>query len=194
MTTAPAVLAQRVFPDRRIVTATLVIGFALLTAAAAQLRIVVPFTPVPITGQTFAVLLSGAVLGSRQGAASQLLYFGLGLIGLPFYAGGGSGWEVVSGASGGYLVGFVAAAWVVGKLAEQQQDRRVSTSIGAFLTANLVIYGFGIIGLMAATGFGLSEAIAKGMAPFIIGDTIKVVLAAGLLPAAWKLSEARPRR
>ncbi len=194
MTTAPAVLARRVFPDRRVATVTLVVGFALLTAAAAQLRIPVPFSPVPITGQTFAVLLSGAVLGSRAGAASQVLYFGLGLIGLPFYAGGASGWEVVSGASGGYLIGFIAAAWVVGKLAEKRQDRLVSTALGAFLTANLVIYVFGIIGLMAATGFGLSEAIAKGMAPFIVGDTIKVLLAAGLLPTAWKMSEGLGRR
>lgn len=188
MTTAPAVLAHRIVPQRRALTVALVVGFALLTAAAAQIRIPLPFTPVPITGQTFAVLLGGAVLGSRSGAASQLLYVAMGAIGLPFYAGGASGWEFASGATGGYLLGFVAAAWVVGKLAEQQQDRKIGTAIGAFLTGNLVIYAFGIVGLMAATSMNLTEAVTNGMAPFIIGDTIKVLLAAGLLPTAWKLT------
>jgi biotin transport system substrate-specific component len=189
MTTAPNVFAYRVVPHRRALTITLVVGFALLTAAAAQIRIPLPFTPVPITGQTFAVLLSGAALGSMSGAASQLLYVALGAIGLPFYAGGASGWEVVSGATGGYLIGFIAAAWVIGKLAEQQQDRKVGTAIGAFLTGNLVIYAFGIVGLMAAAEMSLTDAVANGMAPFIVGDTIKVALAAALLPTAWKLTE-----
>ena len=189
MTTAPNVFAYRVVPHRRALSVALVVGFALLTAAAAQVRIPLPFTPVPITGQTFAVLLSGAALGSTSGAASQLLYVALGAVGLPFYAGGTGGWEVVSGATGGYLVGFIVAAWVVGKLAEQHQDRQVGTALGAFLTGNLVIYAFGVVGLMAATEMSLADAVTNGMAPFIIGDTIKVALAAALLPAAWRLTK-----
>lgn len=187
MVAAQNVIAAAVFPRRRAVTIALVVGFALLTAAAAQFRIGLGFTPVPITGQTFAVLLSGAVIGSRAGAASQLLYILLGAVGLPFYAGGDSGWSVVTGATGGYLIGFVFAAWAVGRLAESRQDRRLGTALGAFLTGNLIIYVFGIIGLMGATEMGLADAVANGMAPFLIGDTIKVALAAGLLPAAWRL-------
>jgi biotin transport system substrate-specific component len=188
MAYAPPVIAREVLPRRAAITVALVVGFALLTAAAAQVEVHLGFTPVPITGQTFVVLLSGAAIGSRAGAASQLLYVFLGAVGLPFYAGGSGGWEVVSGATGGYLFGFVAAAWTVGKLAESRQDRAVGTALGAFLTGNLVIYVFGVTGLMAATNMSLETAVANGVAPFIVGDTLKVLLAAGLLPAAWKLT------
>ena len=191
MTYAPAVLSTRILPQRRVITATLVVGFAFLTAAAAQIVIPLGFTPVPITGQTFAVLLTGAVLGSRAGAASQFLYIALGAIGLPFYAGGESGWEVASGATAGYLVGFVVAAYVVGYLAERKQDRAFSTSIGAFLTGNLIIYVLGVAWLMNQFGWGVAEGVEKGMAPFLIGDTVKILLAAGLMPTAWKLARDR---
>ena len=191
MAYAPPVIAHEVLPRRTAITVALVVGFALLTAAAAQLEVHLGFTPVPLTGQTLVVLLSGAALGSRAGAASQLLYVFLGAAGLPFYAGGSGGWEVVSGATGGYLFGFVVAAWAVGKLAESRQDRRIGTALGAFLTGNLIIYAFGIAGLMAATNMSLEAAVANGMAPFIVGDTIKVLLAAGLLPTAWKLAGHR---
>ena len=187
MAYAPSVIAHEVLPRRTAITATLVVGFALLTAAAAQFELHLGFTPVPITGQTLVVLLSGAAIGSRAGAASQLLYVALGAVGLPFYAGGASGWSTATGATGGYLAGFVVAAWVVGRLAERHQDRRVSTALGAFLTGNLIIYTLGVAGLMAATGMTLAEGVANGMAPFIIGDTIKVALAAGLLPTAWRM-------
>ena len=188
MTYAPAVLSTRILPQRRVVTATLVVGFALLTAVAAQWVILLGFTPVPITGQTFAVLLTGAVLGSRAGAASQFLYIALGAIGLPFYAGGSGGWEAATGATAGYLIGFVVAAYVVGLLAERKQDRQFSTSIGAFLTGNLIIYVLGVWWLMYTFDWSLAEGVEKGMAPFLIGDTVKILLAAGLLPAAWKLT------
>lgn len=117
------VITGAVLPRTTVVTAALVVGFALLTALSAQIVIPLPFTPVPITGQTFAVLLSGAALGAGAGAASQGLYVLLGAVGLPFYAGGASGWTVVTGATGGYLVGFIVAAWVVGVLAEMQIGR-----------------------------------------------------------------------
>lgn len=195
MTYAPAVLSTRILPrsrtSRQTAAIALIAGFALLTALCAQIRIPLGFTPVPITGQTFAVLLSGAVLGSRMGAASQLLYVLMGAAGAPFYAGGTGGWEYATGATMGYLLGFVAAAYAVGYLAEHRQDRRFATSIGAFLTGNLVIYALGVPWLMYSLSWDLAEGVAKGLAPFIIGDTIKIMLAAGVMPVAWKLAGDR---
>lgn len=197
MTYAPAVLSTRILPQSRTSRQTaalaLIVGFSLLTALCAQIRIPLGFTPVPITGQTFAVLLSGAVLGSRMGAASQLLYVVMGAAGLPFYAGGNGGWEAATGATMGYLIGFIAAAYAVGYLAEQRQDRRFATSVGAFLTGNLVIYALGVPWLMYTQSWSLIDGVGKGLAPFIIGDTIKILLAAAAMPAAWKLAgERRP--
>ena len=131
------VLAGAVLPRSTAWTIGLVIGFALLTAAAAQVRISLPFTPVPITGQTFAVLLAGASLGSMAGGASQLLYVALGAVGLPFYADGTSGWEVVQGATGGYLIGFLAAAVLVGWLADRGFGRTWATTLIAFLAGTV---------------------------------------------------------
>lgn len=197
MTYAPAVLSTRILPQsstsRQTAALALIVSFSLLTALCAQIRIPLGFTPVPITGQTFAVLLSGAVLGSRMGAASQLLYVVMGAAGLPFYAGGTGGWEAATGATMGYLIGFTAAAYAVGYLAEQRQDRRFATSVGAFLTGNLVIYALGVPWLMYTQSWGLADGVARGLAPFIIGDTIKILLAAAAMPAAWKLAgERRP--
>lgn len=195
MTYAPPVLSNRILPlkriDQRVATVVLVVGFALLTAACAQIRIDLVFTPVPITGQTFAVLLTGAVLGSRAGATSQFLYVALGAVGLPFYAGGSGGWEAATGATAGYLLGFVVAAYVVGYLAENRQDRRLATSVGAFLTGNLIIYGLGVAWLMNTFSWDLATGVEKGMAPFIIGDTIKILLVGGVMPTAWKLAGDR---
>jgi biotin transport system substrate-specific component len=173
--------------------AILVVTFALLTAAAAQVSIPVGFTPVPITGQTFAVLLAGGALGASRGASSQLLYIALGAIGLPFYADGDGGWSAATGSTAGYLVGFVVAAAMVGWMAEQGQDRRVRTAIPAFLAGSVVIYALGSMWLAHYLDIPLTaapgepSAIAWGVAPFLVGDAIKVVLAGLLLPAAWKL-------
>lgn len=192
MTTTYMPLASVVLPRKRVLTAALVIGFALLTAAAAQFKINLPSTPVPITGQTFAVLLAGGVLGSRAGAASQALYWVLGLM-FPFYADGGSGWRVASGATGGYLIGFIVAAWVVGWLAERGQDRTVASAIPAFLAGTVIIYLFGVPWLAAELNVSWEEAVALGATPFIIGDLLKVGLAGLLLPGAWYLIGDRRR-
>ena len=186
------VLAARVPRIARAVPAaavwvTQVTGFALLTALFAQFTIPLPFTPVPITGQTFAVLLSGATLGMTAGGASQVLYLLLGIF-FPFYANGASGTEVLFGTSGGYLFGFVVAAVLVGKLAERRHDRRVPSAVTAFLTGSLVIYIFGVIGLMAKANMDLVTALEKGVVPFIVGDVIKAYAAGLLLPAAWRLT------
>lgn len=185
------VIAGAVLPRSTAWTVSLVIGFALLTAAAAQVRIPLPFTPVPITGQTFAVLLAGASLGSVAGSASQLVYVLLGAVGLPFYAGGDSGWEVVQGTTGGYLIGFVVAAWIVGALAERDQDRTVSSAVPAFLTGSVVVYLFGVPWLAHVLGIGWVEAAGLGAVPFVIGDLVKAGLAGVLLPLGWRLADRR---
>ena len=189
MTTAPAVITTRVLPRTRSTTAALVVGFALFTALMAQIEIPLWFTPVPITGQTLAVLLTGAALGWRAGMASQSLYVGLGAIGLPFYSGGDGGWQVVTGATGGYLVGFVVAAGVIGYLAEQRQDRTVATSVPAFLAGTAIVYLFGVTWLARSLGVSGIEAMELGMVPFVVGDLIKVALAGVALPLAWRLTE-----
>jgi biotin transport system substrate-specific component len=191
MTAAPAVITARLVPRTRVSSVALVVGFAALTALMAQVRIPLWFTPVPITGQTFAVLLSGAALGSRLGVASQAMYVSAGAIGLPVYTGGGGGWEHLTGATGGYLVGFVAAAFVVGRLAEQRQDRAVATAIPAFLTGTVVIYIFGVAWLAGSLGVDASRAMELGLIPFVVGDLLKVVLAGLALPAAWRIARRR---
>ncbi|MDH3606833.1 MAG: biotin transporter BioY [Acidimicrobiia bacterium] len=190
MTTTYLPLASAVLPRKRAVTIALVVGFALLTAAAAQFKINLPSTPVPITGQTFAVLLAGGVLGSRAGAASQALYWMLGLL-FPFYADGGSGWKVASGATGGYLVGFIVAAWAVGFLAERGQDRSVASAMPAFLAGTVIIYAFGVPWLAAELDVSWQRAMELGAVPFIIGDLAKVALAGLLLPGAWQITGKR---
>lgn len=192
MTTATPTLVWQVAPRTRVATTVAVIAVALLTAAAAQLRVALPFTPVPITGQTFAVLLGGAVLGMRAGAASQLLYLALGAVGLPVFTEASGGWQVFQGATGGYLVGFVFAAALVGWLAEQRHDRRLRTAVWMFALGNLVIYAFGVPWLMVVTGWGLAEAVAGGVVPFLVGDLLKIVVAAGLTPTAWRLLGRSP--
>ena len=190
-TYSPSVLSTRILPRHAVITAALVVGFALLTALAAQVRIPLPFTPVPVTGQTLAVLLAGAALGSRAGAASQGLYILLGLGGLPFFQGGHGGWEYATGPTLGYLIGFVIAAAAIGYLAERKQDRTIATALPAFLAGTAVIYVFGVAGLMVSLQTGLTDALVKGLVPFVIGDLLKVALAGTLLPAAWKLAGER---
>ncbi len=187
LTLAPKVLAARVLPRSKTSAVVLTIAFAALTALAAQWRFYLPFTPIPITGQTFAVLLSGAALGWRLGGTSQIVYVGAGLVGLPVFAGGGSGFETITGSSGGYLVGFVIAAALVGHLAERGQDRRVDTAAAAFLLGSVTIYLFGVAWLMQVTGWDLPEAMAKGVAPFVVGDLVKAGFAALALPAVWRM-------
>lgn len=188
MATTYAPLARTILPRNKVVTAGLVIGFALVTAALAQFRVNLPFTPVPITGQTLGVVLAGGVLGANAGAASQGLYWLAGLA-LPFYAGGESGWEVASGATGGYLVGFVFAAWLVGFLAERGQDRTVASAIPAFLAGTVVIHLFGVPWLAHTLDVSWTEAMTLGSVPFVIGDLVKVAIAGLLLPGAWRLRD-----
>jgi biotin transport system substrate-specific component len=174
-------------------TAVLVAGGALLTVLGAQISIPVPPSPVPITGQTLAVVLAGAALGARRGAASQALYLLLGLF-LPVYADGEQGLEVVWGATGGYLVGFIVAAALVGALAERGADRRHVRAFAAFAVGQLAIFGIGVPWLKASTGMAWEDAIHNGFVIFIVGGLIKAALAAGLTSSAWRLARRVDRR
>jgi biotin transport system substrate-specific component len=181
-----ATLRLAVFPrGSLLVDAALVVAGTALVAAAAQISVKLPFTPVPITGQTFAVLLVGAALGAARGAASLGLYFLLGIVGAPIYAHHDSGWDVITSASGGYIVGFILAAAVTGWLAERRWDRRFSSSIGAMLTGNVIIYLVGLPWLAAVLNTNLEKTLEYGLYPFVPGDTFKLYLAAVALPAAW---------
>lgn len=168
-------------------TCALVVGAAALTAIAAQVSVNLPFTPVPVSGETFAVLLVGTALGSRLGTASQALYVLTGLVGLPVYTDATGGWHAATGANGGYLVGFIVAAAVLGALAERRQDREVLTAIPAMLTGTAVIYTFGAVWLAADLSVPLAQAVERGVAPFLIGDTIKLAAAGLLVPAVWRV-------
>jgi biotin transport system substrate-specific component len=147
--------------------------------------------PVPVTGQTFGVLLAGALLGSRRGAMSVLAYILEGLSGLPVFAQGKAGVVALAGPTGGYLIGFVAAAYVVGLLAERGWDRRPLTTAGAMIAGNVVLYSFGLTWLYCLTHMffrtALSETLAIGLYPFLAGDLVKIVLAVAILPSAWKI-------
>ncbi len=164
----------------------LVTAFSLINAAAAQVSIPLPFTPVPITGQTFTVLLTGALLGSRLGGLSLLLYLAEGAAGLPVFALGRSGPVTLLGPTAGYLLAFPVAAFVVGWLAERSWDRHVLTTALAMLAGNVIIYASGVPWLARFVD-GFSEAMTLGMMPFLIGDAVKIVLAATLLPAGWQV-------
>ncbi|HXF56532.1 MAG TPA: biotin transporter BioY [Actinomycetota bacterium] len=168
----------------------LVVGGSLLVAGLAQLSIRLPFTPVPITGQTLGVLLVGASLGAARGLASMLLYLAEGAVGLPFFAEGKGGWEVLTLAtpSGGYLFGFVAAAALVGFLSQRGWDRSLRSCIGAMLLGEVVIYLCGLPWLAASVGVPATRALELGLYPFVVGDLLKLFVAAGALPAAWRLT------
>jgi len=161
----------------------LVISFSLLTALAAQ--VVIPIGPVPITGQTFAVLLTGALLGSRLGAMAMIAYLIEGASGLPFFYGGGSGLAHLLGPTGGYLVAFPAAAFITGAFAEHGWDRRFFSAAAAMAIGSLLIMLSGWAWL--SQFMTASTAFRAGVAKFIIGDIVKIVLAAAALPLGWKL-------
>jgi biotin transport system substrate-specific component len=171
--------------------AALVLGGALLTALAAQVSFTVPWTSVPYTLQTGAVLLVGTSLGLRRGAASMALYVLAGIIGLPVYADGAHGLGRLLGATGGYLIGFVLAAALVGWLAERRWDRAPFTTIGLMAAGTLVVYAIGVPVLAIVAGMPLTTAVEKGALVFVPWDALKALAAAGLLPFAWRLTGER---
>ena len=176
-----------VFPSATLAVDTmLALGGAALIALAAQISLSLPFTPVPITGQTFAVTTTAAALGLRTGAASSVLYVGAGLVGLPVYANGGSGWHAVSGATGGYLIGFVVCALIVGWCGDRGWASSFSSTVGAMLLGETVIYLCGLLWLRHSLHTPLGKTLELGLYPFVVGDLLKVYAAAAVLPSAHR--------
>jgi biotin transport system substrate-specific component len=155
-----------------------------LVAGLAQIEIELPFTPVPITGQTLGVLIVGASLGAGLAAVSMALYLLQGALRLPFFSGGdsGAGFLALSAPTGGYLWGFVLSTAVVGALAERRWDRSVRSSIGEMFLGEVILYTVAIPWLMQALDVSLGRALELGLAPFVVGDTLKLLAAAGVLP------------
>lgn len=176
------------FASSRVRTALMVLGGALFTALMAQITI--PMEPVPMTGQTLAVLLVGSALGAKRGMAALLLYALLGLM-LPFYAEGNSGIHVIYGASGGYIIGFIFAAGAIGWLAEHGSDRKFVTAFLSFVVGQMIIFAFGLVGLKLALDMSWADTIHSGFTVFILGGLVKAAAGAVLMPAAWKISEKR---
>ena len=160
----------------------LILSFAVITALCSQLKLEIGL--VPITMQTFAVLLSGILLGSKKGASSQMTYLLGGLAGIPWLSHGG-GMAYILSPTFGYIIGFVIAAFVVGKLAEQGWAQKIRTAVLAMLVGSIVIYFFGCLWL--ARFVGLEQVLAIGLYPFIIGDLLKISLAGLTLPWCWKI-------
>ncbi|WP_110513968.1 biotin transporter BioY [Herpetosiphon llansteffanensis] len=166
----------------------LIVGFSLFVALTAQIAIPLPWTPVPITGQTLGVLLTGAILGPRRGALAILLYLVEGLAGMPVFAGMTSGMVKLLGPTGGYLMALPVAATLVGWLAQRGWDRRIPTALAMFGLGNLIIYAIGASWLnIYKDTFGQISVMWAGVYPFLLGDALKIVVAALVLPGAWAL-------
>ena len=168
----------------------LVVSFSLLTALTAQIAI--PIGPVPITGQTFAVLLTGALLGPRLGAMAMIAYLVEGASGLPFFAGGAGGILHLLGPTGGYLISYPAAAYITGAFAEQGWDRRFLTAAAAMTVGSVLIILAGWSWFALSTHTGAARAFGVSVAPFILGDIGKILLAAAALPSGWALLHRKP--
>jgi biotin transport system substrate-specific component len=186
----PIRVGERVSPRLRNVL--LVVAGAVLIYLTARISIPIPGNPVPFTLQNFGVLVVGGALGLRRGGSAALLYVLLGVVGLPFFAEGKGGTGVILGATGGYLIGFVAASAVVGRLAELGWDRRMGGAIGATTIGTVIIYAIGVPWLAVVTGMPLGEAIAVGLVPFLVFDIVKLLAAAAVFPAAWWVVGRRP--
>jgi biotin transport system substrate-specific component len=170
----------------------LIVAGAVLIFLTSRVAIPIPGTPVPFTLQNVGILVVGGALGMRRGGLSALLYVALGVIGLPFFAEGKGGPSVILGATGGYLVGFIVAASLVGRLAELGWDRRIGGAIGATALGTAVIYAIGVPWLAVVTGLTAVQAIESGLLPFLVGDIVKLLLAAAVFPAAWWVVGRRP--
>ncbi len=163
-----------------------------LVAIAAQIE--VPLWPVPVTGQTLAVLLVGSSLGALRGTLSLLLYAVLGVVGLPLFSGAGSGMSVVLGPTGGYIVGFIFAAAFTGWIAQRSWDRKVLRSILSFFGGTVITFAIGLPWLAYVLGLNLQQTLEGGLYPFIIGGIIKMLLAAGIITAGWRYFDREDHR
>jgi biotin transport system substrate-specific component len=186
----PVRVGERTSPLIR--NAALVVAGAVLIYLTARIAIPRPDSPVPYTLQNLGILVAGGALGFRRGGLAALLYLALGVIGLPFFAEGKGGLSIVWGPTGGYLVGFVLAAALVGRLAELGWDRHIGGAIGATLLGTIVIYLVGVPWLAVTTGISLTAAIGGGLVPFVAVDTAKLLAAAAVFPVSWWVVGRRP--
>ena len=196
MSSAPIALRRPVLADRFISRSlasdvALVIGGTALTAVLAQ--VAVPLWPVPITGQTLAVLLVGGALGSVRGTLSMVLYALVGVLGLPVFSDGTAGAGVLGGPTGGYIVGFVLAAALTGALAERKWDRKFAGGMVSYLVGSAAVFAVGLPWLAASLGLGFQETLAGGLYPFLIGGVIKAAIAAGVIRLGWFAADRRSR-
>jgi biotin transporter BioY len=181
------VIRPRIINNRTLYNILLVCVSSLLIALSAQIVILLPFTPVPVTAQTFAVLLLGALLGRKRAVSAVGLYLLQGISGLPVFAGGNAGLFYLTGMTGGYLLGFLPAAYLCGFLAERKWDRRYLTASILFIFGSAIIYTCGILWLALYTS--LKFALQAGLFPFLVGDIIKILMAIISLPSGWKILE-----
>lgn len=190
-------IVDRVIPRGQTRSSTLARDILLILAGTALVSLLaqvsIPWYPVPFTGQTLAVLLVGGMLGALRGALSLAVYFAIGALGAPIFSEQAGGWDIITGATGGYIIGFILAAGVVGWLCERGADRRVVSMIGVLLLGNVLIYAIGVPWLAnwspAGDGvnLGWSQAYELGVQPFILGDLLKLAIVAAILPAGWAL-------
>lgn len=181
---APTPVLADVVPGSLARDVALVATGAALTGLAAQVAIYTPLSPAPFTLQTFAVLVTGAALGSVRGLLSMLLYLAAGAVGVPWFADSSSGW---GGPTFGYVVGFVVAAFAVGRLAERRADRHVVSTVAMMVLGNVVIYLLGATWLAQDLGLSAGQAFDLGVRPFLATDALKIGVAALVLPGVWKL-------
>ena len=167
----------------------LVAGGAAFTGLLAQVAI--PLWPVPITGQTLAVLLVASTLGAVRGVAAMVVYALLGVVGVPWFSEAASGWQVVAGPTGGYIIGFIVAAGLTGWLAQRSWDRRFLGAFVSFMASTGITFAIGLPWLAASLGLNLEQTLQAGLYPFIIGGIIKALIAAAIIPTAWKLTARR---
>lgn len=186
----PALVLADLVPGARVRDVALTLTGTAFITVAGYIAIPLPFTPVPLSLATFAVLLTGAALGPARGATSALLYLVLGMVGVPLFAGGNAGWAF---SSFGYIVGYVIAALLVGSLARRRADRTVLSTLGLAGLGTLTIYACGVPWLAGFLGVDILTAITLGVVPFLIGDAIKIVAMAGLLPGTWRLVDRAHR-
>jgi biotin transport system substrate-specific component len=188
VSTQTLTLQRAVLPRPSVLaTAGLVGAAVLLLWGSAAVSIPLGFTPVPLTLQTFAVLLLGSAYGVRLGAGTFAAYLALGLAGAPVFSEGRGGLDILTVPTGGYLVGMLAASALVGALAERGWDRTVRRTVAAMVLGNAVVYAFGVAWLMTSKHVGLADGLHLGVTPFLPGDAIKIAAATAVLPSAWAL-------
>lgn len=184
----PVATLRRALIARETITTNvaLVFGGVLFLGAMAQISLPIPGSPVPVTGQTLAVLLLGSAYGASLGVTTFALYLAVGAVGLPFFAQGSHGVHVITGATGGYLVGMLFASAITGALAGRNWDQKVATVIPTMILGNLATFTFGLIWLHHVVGQSWSWTFSKGLTPFLFGEVLKIAIASTALPTLWR--------